>query len=104
MLESLHKEDFAAHLNSDFELAVDEAAVMSLRLIEISGPGIEGAQEQFSLLFRGPLEALLNQGIRTLQHPALGVLDLFLVPISRDSQGIVYDAAFSRLLDEKATP
>ena len=59
----------------------------------------------FSLLWRGPREPLLAQGIYTLAAPAeseaLGRLDLFLVPLGPDGgsagedQGLLYEAVFT---------
>jgi hypothetical protein len=38
---------------------------------------------------------VLPQGIQRLSHAELGELDLFLVPIGPDAQGMRYEAAFA---------
>jgi hypothetical protein len=66
-------------------------------LIDVDEPEPAGAgalRAPFSLVFRGPLEPLLPQGIHRLEHDALGELDLFLVPIGPDEAGTRYEAVF----------
>ena len=49
----------------------------------------------FSLAFRGPRQQLLPQRIYTLEHPRLGQLELFLVPIRGDAATVTYEAIFN---------
>jgi hypothetical protein len=53
------------------------------------------ARTPFSLLFRGPAEPALPQGIRALEHHELGALPIFLVPIAMEQDGLRYQAIFS---------
>jgi hypothetical protein len=60
------------------------------------GRGPDGVErQQFSLVFRGPAEVPLPQGTYTVTHAELGRLELFLVPIGADADGLRYEAAFS---------
>lgn len=54
-----------------------------------------GRRDPFSLLFLGPGEPLLPQATHPLRHPDLGVLEIFLVPISRGADGVRYEAIFT---------
>jgi isocitrate dehydrogenase len=49
----------------------------------------------FALLLRGPLDHPLGQGTYRLNHPQRGPLDLFMVPIHRDSAGFSYEITFN---------
>ena len=49
----------------------------------------------FALLFRSESKVLLPQQIYRLTNATLGILDIFLVPIARDKDGIVYQAIFN---------
>lgn len=49
----------------------------------------------FRLIFRGPREAFFSQGILALEHAELGRLEIFLVPIGPDAQGMRYEAIFT---------
>lgn len=61
-----------------------------------SGEQVPQAPRQpFSLLFRGPPEGVLPQGVYPLEHPELGRLEIFLVPISRTDDGVRYEAVFA---------
>ena len=98
MIENLSKEAFAAHVQTDFQILVEDAPVLSLKLVEVSGPGVENGQEQFALLFQGPLETPLGQGMQQIKHEQMGTFDLFLVPVSRERDGMRYEAVFNRVL------
>lgn len=49
----------------------------------------------FSLLFRSETKIVLPQQIYRLKNATLGVLDIFLVPVARDRDGIIYQAIFN---------
>lgn len=53
-------------------------------------------EESFSLIFRGPLEIPLRQRIHRLNHPALGSLELFMVPVGKDEGSRYYEVLFNR--------
>jgi hypothetical protein len=46
-------------------------------------------------MFRGPTGPILPQRIYRLRHPVMGELDLFLVPIGPDGEGMRYEAVFT---------
>jgi hypothetical protein len=56
----------------------------------------------FSVVFRGPLEPIMPQGIYHVEHEHLGALDIFIVPIGPDTDttpgegptGMFYEAVF----------
>ncbi|HWJ81687.1 MAG TPA: hypothetical protein VNS55_05575 [Nocardioides sp.] len=94
--------DFAGLVGGEFSLRLPDGGALVLTLHDVTaggregGPGPDGARrEQFSLVFAGPAEPLLEQGIRELSNAALGDLALFLVPIGLDADGARYEAAFA---------
>lgn len=54
-----------------------------------------GGRDPFTLTFRGPREPLLPQAIHPLAHPALGLLEIFIVPLGQDAGGTTYEAIFT---------
>lgn len=95
-------ETFSGHVGSGFTLGPagedSEPAALPLRLTSAdtggdSPPG--GGRAPFSLMFSGPPEPIVPQGIYRLSHPELGTLDLFLVPLAPDGDGARYQAVFS---------
>jgi hypothetical protein len=88
--------DFEKRLLATFRLPPSEP-VSELVLIEAKNlrePPASG-RAPFSLLFRGPRAPVLEQSIRCLEEPVLGNLDIFLVPIGPDEEGMVYEAVFN---------
>ena len=58
-------------------------------------PLLPGGREPFALAFRGPVSELLPQAIYRLESDVFEPLEIFLVPIGRDSEGITYEAIFT---------
>ena len=96
-LEDLTADDFAAHSGSRYLLRLAGAAEpIPLELVEVtasSRPRPGG--RPFSLVFRGPRSPSLPQAQYRLEHEAMGTLDIFLVPIALDAQGLCYEAVFN---------
>jgi hypothetical protein len=95
---------FEPHTGSEFRVALPDVAdapehdAASIRLVEVlRHPAQAGAPrvDPFTLEFTGPPPAL-EQRIHALDHPILGELELFLVPIGLDPDGRVrYEAVFN---------
>jgi hypothetical protein len=51
---------------------------------------------RFSLLFRVPRGHQASPGIRTLHHPRIGGVELFVSPVDRTNRGIHYQAVINR--------
>ncbi len=97
MLEEMSKETFSANLGSKFRLLDKTSpAVIDAELVEVSDGGSSSHLEQFSLLFRGPVEPRLTQQIYCVEHPVMGEFELFLVPVGADETSTSYEAVFSR--------
>lgn len=93
MLERLTADDFRPYLAGRFRVQDS----LEAELIEVSDPGAAGAaglRAPFTLVFRGPSEPVLRQGIHRLEHRDMGPLELFLVPIGPDGTGMCYEAVF----------
>lgn len=99
MLGTLPKTSFAENLNTQFRTVLQDSTVIEMELIEVLDGRSTPKQEQFSLLFRAPQEALVVQGMCRLEHDSLESGELFLVPVSRDDKGVCYQAVFNRLID-----
>jgi len=97
MLDKVTKETFEPIKGGMFALVLDEEQTLPLELSAVLGTGLQGLanREQFSLHFRGPATPVLPQRIYRLDHPELGALEIFLVPIRRDAAGITYEAVFT---------
>jgi hypothetical protein len=97
MASSLQYAIFAAQLNTVFRVFVDEADTIETELVEVSELKLSPRQERFAIVFRGPNDKFLGQGMRRFSHQQMGEFELFLVPISKDDQGTNYEAVFNRM-------
>jgi hypothetical protein len=74
---------------------------LELELVEVkvhrpsANPRADPSGRPFSLLFRGRADLVLPQRIYSLEHRQLGTLEIFLVPVGRDSSGVQYEAVFN---------
>jgi hypothetical protein len=95
-LGSMTHSSFAPHLNSKFQVSNAEEETIEVELVETFELTDAPTQERFSLIFRGALDLILNQGTYRFKHEQLGELELFIVPIRQDTEGRFYEAAFNR--------
>ena len=100
MEASLTHETFSQHANTKFQVQVDENTPVELELTGISELKVYPLQEEFSIVFRGPSDAFLGQGIHTLTHSQMGQFEIFLVPIRQDAAGFYYEAVFNRVHEQ----
>ncbi|MBW8843521.1 MAG: hypothetical protein JF607_00925 [Burkholderiales bacterium] len=87
---------FQPLVGSRFTLRLDDAAEVPAQLVD-ARPGHGGApdcRQPFSLTFEAPSEPALPQRTYRLEHPQLGAMDIFLVPVARTAAGLHYEAVF----------
>lgn len=96
-MQILTLQDFAGAADQEFELSLGESAT-TLTLVEVKPlPAQIGvrSREPFSLLFRSGSPVILPQKSYRMRNPAVGDHDIFLVPVARDVQGMIYQAVFN---------
>ena len=87
--------DFEPRIEDSFLVPTPTGAV-ELALVEVRRLGRavrEGGA--FALTFRSPPGPFLAQATYPLTHPALGALDLFLVPLGPKDGANLYEAVFT---------
>jgi len=98
MIEKATCETFAECGAKEYLVKLEDGESLTLELAEaspLSLPSKGSAREQFSLLFNGPAEPLLPQAIYTLENAELGTIEIFLVPVAADGEGVDYEAVFA---------
>lgn len=94
-LATLKIDDFAPHRDSVFDMQTADG-VVPLKLVKVDPAGASGREGgAFSLLFVAPQGPWLPQAIYPIQHPALGTMEIFLVPIGPLPGGKGYQAIFA---------
>jgi hypothetical protein len=95
-MELLTLDHFTGHVNETFAAALNEGEVPFV-LVEARGlPSTQPvARAPFSLLFRNTSSFLFPQQTYRMQHPRLGEIGIFLVPVAREREGFLYQAIFN---------
>lgn len=96
---------FEPHLGSCFQIMVNGKPALDLTLADVEDQTIAGQtrdasirSQPFSLIFHGPLSPVAGQAAYQLEHPVLGTVTIFLVPIGPDRQSpqtMQYQAIFN---------
>jgi hypothetical protein len=96
VLEDFKVEMFRPRVGERFRLDAEPAFDVELVEVETVGerPFESSGRVPFSLVFRGPLEPVLPQRIYRFENEALGAFELFVVPIGRGEDGVLYEAVF----------
>jgi hypothetical protein len=100
-MDNLSENIFRDNLNTPFSIRRGDADVVELELVECKDLGSTPGQEQFSILFAGPLEPFLQQMTYEMKHETLGEVSIFLVPVRKDAEFMYYEAVFNRFIEER---
>lgn len=97
-LATLSIDDFIPLVQMDFNLALGQENIR-LQLTEASPykrqNGLKGGRVAFSLIFQGPAQPALQQGIYPLSNEGGFAHSIFLVPVGREEAGLIYQAVFN---------
>ncbi|HUS11923.1 MAG TPA: hypothetical protein VMZ30_15765 [Pyrinomonadaceae bacterium] len=96
MDDSLTHEAFIQNVNTRFQVSTGDTNQVELELAEVSELKQLKTHDQFAVVFRGPLNLFMGQGMRSFEHDKLGQFELFIVPIRQDGEGFYYEAVFNR--------
>ncbi|HEX7119524.1 MAG TPA: hypothetical protein VF212_12090 [Longimicrobiales bacterium] len=97
MIESFTHELFSGRKGEVFRIRLGAGHAIETRLIEVRERARHARTDRtpFTLLFRGPADAVLPQRIYPMEHDELGAFELFLVTVGPDAEGMRYEAVFS---------
>ena len=73
-------------------------ATVPLAVCEVAESAAAPGTHQFRISFQGPADAFLAQGTYRVQHPQLGDFAIFMTPVARQPEGLVYEACFSHVV------
>jgi hypothetical protein len=97
MLDKLTKDDFTPLVGTAFHVRLNPQETVELKLAEVNGwPDHEGPRrEPFSLTFHGAHRFVLPQRVYAIEHKDFETMEIFLVPLGPDGQGMRYEAVFN---------
>jgi len=100
-VSSLTYETFAALVGTLFSARTPSGDAVPFILVDAHNTELAGApaadgttRTQFSLVFRGPADRVLEQGSYEFSSSALGTHVIFVVPIRQDADGRYYEAVY----------
>jgi hypothetical protein len=101
-LKNLEASYFTGYLNQNFSITADSGEQLEAELSQVTvlethqaAASQEKRRQPFSVVFTGPTEPVLPQGICLIMHEKLEPLSLFIVPIGPDEKGMRYEAIFN---------
>lgn len=97
MSDVLTFQEFSRRVNTLFRIQFAGAPGEEAELVSCSGKDLAGV-ESFSLLFRVRQQQPYPQKIYAVEHDELGKFEIFIVPVSRDADGVCYEAVFNRMV------
>jgi hypothetical protein len=90
---------FARHLRETFSVSLGETSV-DMTLVEanrrpprIVAPGLRA--DPFNLYFKSQSHVLLPQKMYPFRMPGSEIVSIFIVPIAREKDGVIYEAVFN---------
>ena len=100
MLDEFTHENTQQYIGDTFRIEFTDGNVVELKLERVDFLMAKHLQpkmkrDAFAMIFRGPKHLLLTQHMFPLQHPTLGVVEIFLVPIGMEEAGALYEAVFN---------
>jgi hypothetical protein len=89
MHDPFRHDTYVPLLNAEFTIHFGEDGTLQARLVEVSPLAARGGSSSFSLLFlTEPLDGAA-QGLYEVEHPDIGRIGIFLVPVGRTPEGAV---------------
>ena len=99
MLDKLTIDDFSPCLHQRFRIHVDGGEPIDTELVEVralAAPDDDpGRRQPFSLIFEGPPDAPLPQGIYRLENETLGELGVFVVTLGPFQEKMRHEVVFA---------
>lgn len=95
-LDQIPAEDFARLIGQSLPAqAADQSFALRIEAAEVSPHPSGRALPGFALHLRAPADFGLGQGVYALEHPEHGRLQLFMTPIRRNADGLLFEAVFN---------
>ena len=91
-MTQLTSADFPVSDTPDFTIDLGEHGVMALRVVDVRQGD---APRPFAVLFAGPASPVLAQRTFDVVHADLGTFPLFLGPVARTDEAVIYEAVFN---------
>lgn len=89
------REQFLEHVGTTFGTKLPDGGDVGLVLVRLEEHVSTPVHQNFSLIFRSLGDMPREQGIFSLENESLGKIDLFLVPIAANADGLELEAVIN---------
>ena len=96
------KQQFSDQVEKTFRISAPDGTAAEVTLVEFKDIADTEAVETFSLLFQVPANLAVAQGTYRAENDEMEPMDIFLVPIRRNGEGLYLEAIFNRLKQKGA--
>src|SRR5215204_1451266 len=100
MSEQLKIEDFSKYLDTKFKVYRSDDEVFEAELVGVFDLRNDDVLQTFSVEFLIPDEFGQEQRIYKIEHPELGAIELFIVPVGQNDSGLRFEAIFNRVVQK----
>jgi hypothetical protein len=87
--------DFTRMLKKTFRAGRPGRDEFEAELVEVDQRRSDDRQENFTLLFRAPIDVPSEQGTYEMHTEGEPTMSIFLVPVSKDDRGLYFEAVFN---------
>jgi Domain of unknown function (DUF6916) len=97
-MQMMSYEAFASHVHESFSLSLGESSVDVTLVQAQKKPArvVAGLRaEPFTLYFKSQSQVVLPQRLYPMSNAGMGKLSIFIVPIGREKDGVIYEAVFN---------
>lgn len=101
---ALSRDVFRALVHEEFSVMVANRAAATLILVRVDDDPKRPDGGQFTVTFRAAPDLVLGAGTYRITHATAGTTDLYLRPVASNDRDTYYEAAFSLVPPNAATP
>jgi hypothetical protein len=91
----MNAEFFEALMEETFTAIEQDMSLQLVGVSRLAGSETNPDRQPFSLTFKAWCDELPTQGIYKLEHPSVGSLDIFLVPVGMSEEEYLFEAVFN---------
>ena len=78
-----------------FTVGAQDLSLELVGVTKLSGSEKDPERHPFSLTFKGRCSDMPAQGLYRLEHPTVGELEIFLVPVGMEGEAYLFEAVFN---------
>ena len=78
-----------------FTVGAQDFSLELVGVAKLSSSETNPQRQPFSLTFKGRCSDMPTQGLYRLEHPTVGELEIFLVPVGMEGEAYLFEAVFN---------